>query len=1209
MPHVGLTLILRHKHGQPSEGTFLFKILRKRSIMSNYSDSGRIGSTLRTNRTKKPVSLLARRLGFENLEHRQLLSGAPAKVELLPPPSGLGTIAITSANNSSTSKELTFLVTGVTAGDTVKVFADGSATAIATSASPVATGATTIQVTTNGTSTLSDGAHTFTATQTDTSSVVSASSPVSASVQVFTHLAMASAPAASATVGSVFTYKMATNATTAAGDTATIAAGTKLTGMTFDGVDTFTWPAIDVTAGLAGTTQVFTATLTDTAGNSTTASVFVSVAATSGISVLAPPASVAIGSPVLVSFNDASANSATTYTVTSSNPGAISATLMQQSNQVANPILRISTNLGNMDIELLKNYAPNTVAHIESLITSGDYANSSFYRIIQSFMIQGGSGGSGSTIPVELNSDLRFTSSGLLAMANNGVDGNSSEFFITSPNDTSNGFLDFRYTVFGKLIKGDNVREAIANTAVVANSSGEVSQPVTAPQISSMSIITPPAADAGVLLLKAVSGAASGPYTVTVTDSLNNTQTFSVSVGGTNSFDPPNPWVAPINGNDKISTAANTATTFTPQGVSADGTAVSVNVQVLRAVQGSGYAGYYVDNTYTGTTPAADTTNPNLALVKNGSSYTATPTAGYYGVQVLEVTGQSATAAAWDSTSGVDPVYRAFVPVYVAPPAPRISSISVGGQPVSGSTFANTANQFKFNISGAISGATVSVYIDGVTTPVATGTVASGATTITLTTTSTTKLSDGNRQFTVKQTVATPALSLFANFSTSTGQPGSQFPIAASSVDSAVSAGTALTIGLQVLAPPLGNAAVGALYTYIVQTNAPSGSTVTVIPGTLPAGMVFDGAKTFTWTPTSAQLNTSPAFSAQVSDSQGRTASIGPVNISVILGLAPIQVPVNSAKGGNVTVTFFGSQVQVYDNIAKKILSKTTFKSTDTVSVNLPTGQANSVSVMLPGGTSAVIPKQVLVQGVSGSTNNQVTVVGTNAANTFTLAGDTVTGNGLGVKIAAVQKLTLSGGSGSDTYNLNAGIVPTSIVDTGGYNMLDFSQDTGGVTVNLGLDKGQAQSIAPWSTTLSINGIINKLVGSAQYANVLTGGRAAMTMIRGGLVNDTITGGTAKNLMIAGTGNCSLYAKGRENLIFGGTTNYDTNDQALINLLNQGSRFMCSASYRRAVAAAAANPKLRSSLLNFTDNGARNTIFGSGGSNWLVPGKNGTLKK
>ena len=42
------------------------------------------------------------------------------------------------------------------------------------------------------------------------------------------------------------------------------------------------------------------------------------------------------------------------------------------------------------------------------------------------------------------------------------------------------GFLDFRYTIFGKLISGDTIRQAIAAVPVQNDSSGEDSQPVTA---------------------------------------------------------------------------------------------------------------------------------------------------------------------------------------------------------------------------------------------------------------------------------------------------------------------------------------------------------------------------------------------------------------------------------------------------------------------------------------------------------------------------------------------------------------------------------------------------------------------------------------------------------------------------------------------------------------------------------------------------------
>ena len=146
------------------------------------------------------------------------------------------------------------------------------------------------------------------------------------------------------------------------------------------------------------------------------------------------------------------------------------------------------------------------------------------------------------------------------------------------------------------------------------------------------------------------------------------------------------------------------------------------------------------------------------------------------------------------------------MPVYVDPPAPQIGSITAGGQTLSGSTFddnTSTATELSFNITGAISGATVSVYVDGDATPIATGTVSSGATTITVTTDGTTKIAHGSHEFTVEQSLATDSADLLANWTTNlSGQlsPGTEFSIAASTVQSPASSGTALTIGLAVTA-------------------------------------------------------------------------------------------------------------------------------------------------------------------------------------------------------------------------------------------------------------------------------------------------------------------------------------------------------------------------------------------------------------------------
>ncbi len=1513
--------------------------------MSKQARNGKIGLGLGTNRTKKLGARSGRRLTFESLEFRRLLSvAAPASI-VFQPQTGQGIPTLTSANNSSQSKELEFLVSGVTAGDTVNVFADGNTTAIGTAT--VATGATTAAVTTDGVSALADGSHTFTATQTDTSGSVSSSSPATSAVQVFTgfRVTTTSATAVSATVGKAFTYQFTTTTNAPSGDSVTISQGTMLPGMSLNPA-TQTVTGWTPTAAEASATQVFSETLTDTAGNSSTIPVFVAVSAASGISVFSPPTNMVVGSPVLVAVNDANSGSTGFKVSTSSSSDPTGSDLTATFTPASNPVLKIVTNMGEIDLQLLNNYTPNTVAHIESLVESGIYTNSSFYRIVQDFVIQGGTGGTGGTIPVELNPDLRFTSSGLLAMANNGVDGNSSEFFITGPDDTgtspngdlSDGFLDFRYTIFGKVIAGDNVRQAIASLPVTANSStGEDSQPLTPPVIESMSITTDP--NAGVFLLKAATGA-SGTYTVTVSDGTTGSggsQSFTVTVGGANPFDPPNPWVVPINGTDTISIPKNQSYTFDPVGESAAGSpAPQVNVQLYSPV--SQVPNAFVDGSYipsvdgqfeleegtsatteipfssedlattasniqtaidalTGLTTATvtavsptknnpstfsfqitlpsgeaslsavgntstatnidtldanlststsgdvetltftyaglttETPNPGVTLTANANgSYTLKAVPNYNGVQYLEITavtpvtgtfelqvgsattqpisfdstnpattannmqtaldalsGVSATVTAvvplssptdfsfdvtfasaetpityvaastalpvsvtnsalaattfqilnfnetapgnsWDASSHLSPVYRSFIPIFIgtppAPAAPKIASISVNGATVTGSTVANnssSAEALTFHIAGANAGGAVSVYMDGSPYPLVTGsattsgqfelavgsattgeigfnssdltttaeniqgalqalgagftnaTVSVASTTAApfftfnvafsgsepavtyvpdtssplpisftnsvaaaaasqqltfeagVTTNGITQIPSGSHVFTVKQ--ASPEDILYSDWSFSTQNgfaPGAEYAPPASAINSPASAGTTLSIGLALSAQPSNTADVGSPNTFVVQTNAPIGDAVSVHQTAMPAGMTYDAHNTFTWTPTSAEANTSPDFAATVTDTLGNTVSFN-VDISVIVGLPPIQIPVNASKGGNVTVFFSGNQVEVYDAIGKTFLSRSTFKPTDTVAIDLPAGQANSVLVLLPSSAGAALPLQLLVEGAAGSTNNAVIVYGTSGANTFTLSGNTATANGLATKMNSVQTVTLAGHGGNDYYHLNSSSIPSNwIVDTGGYNTVDFSQDSGAVNVNLGLDKGQAQSIAPWGAKLSVYGVMSQLIGSA-FADVLTGGRAATTMIRagagnaiitggsgnnvliGGGGNDSISGGAGNNLLIAGAGKCSLYAKGAENIVIAGSTNIDANDQALLNLLAQGPSFMYGYMFRRALASAAANPALQSSLFKFEDSGAADIIYGSSVNSLFVRGKNDTV--
>ena len=130
---------------------------------------------------------------------------------------------------------------------------------------------------------------------------------------------------------------------------------------------------------------------------------------------------------------------------------------------IAQPYVTFVTNKGEFVLELNPARAPITVANFLDYINSGHYTGTIFHRVIKDFMIQGGGFTENMTqkatkdqIKNEANNGL-FNNRGTVAMARTGkVDSATSQFFVNIKNNyfLNNGYRDFGYAVFGKVVSG-----------------------------------------------------------------------------------------------------------------------------------------------------------------------------------------------------------------------------------------------------------------------------------------------------------------------------------------------------------------------------------------------------------------------------------------------------------------------------------------------------------------------------------------------------------------------------------------------------------------------------------------------------------------------------------------------------------------------------------------------------------------------------------
>ncbi len=140
--------------------------------------------------------------------------------------------------------------------------------------------------------------------------------------------------------------------------------------------------------------------------------------------------------------------------------------------------VNITTNLGNIEVELYDQTSPITVKNFLSYVDEGYYSGTIFHRVMPGFMVQGG-GFTKDLVQKRSKKPIKyegqnghFNDRGTLAMARTGNPNSAtSQFFI---NHVDNPFLNhgasgYGYTVFGKVTKGMDIVDKIA-----AQSTGNV---------------------------------------------------------------------------------------------------------------------------------------------------------------------------------------------------------------------------------------------------------------------------------------------------------------------------------------------------------------------------------------------------------------------------------------------------------------------------------------------------------------------------------------------------------------------------------------------------------------------------------------------------------------------------------------------------------------------------------------------------------------
>jgi cyclophilin family peptidyl-prolyl cis-trans isomerase len=716
------------------------------------------------------------------------------------------------------------------------------------------------------------------------------------------------------------------------------------------------------------------------------------------------------GAPLIIPLDGFDADGdAITYTVESSN-GSVTGSMMTGRG------LRMSVaGFGDMVFQLFEDMAPRTTGRIIELAQSGFYNGITFHRVIDDFVLQAGdptgTGSGGSTLgdfDDEFHPDLQHTARGILSMAKAGDDTNDSQFFIT---EVATRHLDFNHSIFGMLVEGEAVREAISE--VPTNSADK---PLTNVTISSMTVFND--GQNRSMMLKAPIGT-TGTSTVTVTASDGKggiaQRTFQVTVQADSTNN--NPFLLPIA--TPINVVADQPTVVTIQSRDVENNAVFFSALTNANLE--------VTFGATQVNPVNQIAETTLTIKRKGT-FTGDTT-------LTVVTHPTASSANTPSTSDRQALaIKVTAELPVAPTSVKLAAGSdTGASSTDGHTQKNNASgaALMFEVTGVQDGAVVKIF-EGTTLR---GQGTASGTTAVVTLDAGFTAPDGVHTFTATQTVG--------------------------GVSSNASAAMSITIDSrqpQYTSSPVTSVFVGSAYSYNVNNDEEGLTGFAYGLISAPSGMTINAATgEIVWTPTAQQTGVHPV-QVRATDLAGNFIDQS-FNVTVE-NSAPTLSPIGAKsvnEGENLAFTATASDPNLpNDTLTFSLLAG----SPDGMTIDPATGAVSWTPSELLGGQTVNVTIRVTDQG--GQFDEETIAITVNEVNQTPVLG------AIGDKVAIRDQLLTFTAVTTDadqpaqtlTYSLGAGAPAGATIDatTGVFTWTPTAgQAPGTYTITVRVSDGTAE--------------------------------------------------------------------------------------------------------------------------------------------------------